>query len=150
MLDLKAIFGDAPAAPPMPAESRESRVESQEPAPAAVSAVDHPAPAAGGGQLPLLRDSPTPGGAFADWGPSPDTRGRIGLQAPCAPVPSLAWEDLRLPDAPLPPGPPLEEGPCWWCRHQVWWRSVHGAVVCGCCHPPAPGLAVEWFGGDGR
>ncbi|MFH1921626.1 MAG: hypothetical protein ABIP48_17310 [Planctomycetota bacterium] len=38
------------------------------------------------------------------------------------------------------------EGPCNWCHHFAWWRSVHGVVVCGRCHPPAmPSLAVEWL-----
>lgn len=42
--------------------------------------------------------------------------------------------------------------PCPWCGHFVWWRSVHGAVVCGECHPPAESrLAVEWIDGlDGQ
>ncbi|MFH1922239.1 MAG: hypothetical protein ABIP48_20440, partial [Planctomycetota bacterium] len=38
------------------------------------------------------------------------------------------------------------DGPCNWCHRFDWWRSMHGVIVCGRCHPPAvPGLAVEWL-----
>ncbi len=102
---------------------------------------------ADGEQLTLLADSPEPAGPFADWGLSPDTQGRIGFQAPDAPVPWPADEDLIDPDAPPPTRDPTA-GPCPWCGRRAWWRSIHGAVVCGYCHPPAvPGLVAEPTGG---
>ena len=39
---------------------------------------------------------------------------------------------------------------CWTCRGTRFWRSVHGATVCGTCHPPAArDLIVEWVNGRG-
>ncbi len=82
----------------------------------------------------------------ASWVLRPDTRGRLGLQSPDAPVPFPTWEDLpewshRMPAEPA-------GGACWWCGRREWWRSIHGAVVCGHCHPPAvPGLVAEWLNG---
>ena len=36
--------------------------------------------------------------------------------------------------------------PCYWCGRFHWWRSIHGVVVCGNCHPPAvPQLVAEWI-----
>ena len=36
--------------------------------------------------------------------------------------------------------------PCYWCGQLNWWRSIHGAIVCGDCHPPAtPELVQEWI-----
>jgi len=44
--------------------------------------------------------------------------------------------------------PPTPTG-CWWCGRSHWWRSIHGAVVCGHCHPPAvPSLVAEWIDAD--
>jgi hypothetical protein len=35
---------------------------------------------------------------------------------------------------------------CRTCRERRFWRSIHGVVVCGTCHPPgAPGLVTEWI-----
>jgi len=85
----------------------------------------------------------------ASWVLRHDTRGRLGLQAPVAPVPFPAWEDLPgWPDStPADPG----AGPCYWCGRREWWRSIHGVVVCGHCHPPAvPGLVVEWLDAPGE
>jgi hypothetical protein len=82
----------------------------------------------------------------ASWVLRPDTRGRMGWQSPDAPVPFIAWEDLIDPD-PTPAAPGAD--PCGWCGRRAWWRSIHGAVVCGHCHPPAlPGLVAEWLGRD--
>lgn len=34
--------------------------------------------------------------------------------------------------------------PCYACGGRQWWRSVHGALVCATCHPPAaPELVAE-------
>ncbi len=93
----------------------------------------------------LLDAAPETGpGPYADWVQAADTRGRSGWQRPDAPVPFPAWEDLLAwsGNAPAAPG----GGPCWWCGRRQWWRSIHGAVVCGYCHPPAaPGLIADWL-----
>ena len=35
---------------------------------------------------------------------------------------------------------------CYCCRESRFWRSIHGQVVCGICHPPAhPDLVAEWI-----
>lgn len=37
-------------------------------------------------------------------------------------------------------------GPCFSCQSTRRWVSVHGATVCGVCHPPAdPGLVERWI-----
>ena len=84
-------------------------------------------------------------GPFADWIQAPDTRGRLGFQSPGVPIPFLAWEDLPPRSGGIPPDPAA--GPCYWCGRREWWRSIHGAVVCGHCYPPAvPTLVAEWLG----
>ena len=36
---------------------------------------------------------------------------------------------------------------CHACKSIRFWRSIHGPVVCGVCHPPAgPDLVKEWLG----
>jgi hypothetical protein len=38
---------------------------------------------------------------------------------------------------------------CISCGSRAWWRSIHGAVVCGRCHPPVSAAVVaEWLGGQ--
>lgn len=42
------------------------------------------------------------------------------------------------------PQPPVQ--PCFTCKSTIWWVSVHGAVVCRLCHPPAsPELVARWI-----
>lgn len=37
---------------------------------------------------------------------------------------------------------------CFACRERRFWRSIHGRVVCGVCHPPAePWLVERWLHG---
>ena len=37
--------------------------------------------------------------------------------------------------------------PCHACGRRAWWLSIHGAVVCGRCHPPpAPDVLAKWLG----
>jgi hypothetical protein len=36
---------------------------------------------------------------------------------------------------------------CAACGRQAWWRSVHGLLVCGACHPPASPEFVARFVG---
>jgi hypothetical protein len=82
----------------------------------------------------------------ANWELRPDTRGRLGFQSPDAPVPFPAWEDLPEHSKSALADPTA--GACWWCGRREWWRSIHGAVVCGYCHPPSvPGLVAEWLAG---
>ena len=46
-------------------------------------------------------------------------------------------------EGPLPP-----TGSCYVCRDSLWWVSIHGAVACGTCHPPAsPSFVREWLSG---
>jgi hypothetical protein len=36
--------------------------------------------------------------------------------------------------------------PCRACRSTRRWRSIHGAIVCGVCHPPChPRVVAEWI-----
>ena len=38
---------------------------------------------------------------------------------------------------------------CYACGGHRFWGSIHGAVTCARCHPPAgPDLVAEWIGGD--
>lgn len=38
--------------------------------------------------------------------------------------------------------------PCFACRGTQFWKSIHGAVHCGTCHPPmSPDLVTEWVNG---
>lgn len=44
------------------------------------------------------------------------------------------------------PIPDLRSKPCWRCHSQRFWLSVHGAVVCATCHPPASQQLVrQWI-----
>lgn len=39
----------------------------------------------------------------------------------------------------------VEGEPCFACHGTTFWRSIHGAVVCGTCHPPmSPSLVAKW------
>jgi hypothetical protein len=44
---------------------------------------------------------------------------------------------------------PTPEAPtkrCYSCRSYIFWKSVHGAVICAACHPPANRqLVKEWL-----
>jgi len=36
---------------------------------------------------------------------------------------------------------------CHICQTFAWWLSIHGALVCGVCHPPvACALVKRWIG----
>ena len=40
----------------------------------------------------------------------------------------------------------IDSGRCLSCGQRRFWKSIHGVVVCGICHPPAdPALAAEWI-----
>lgn len=42
----------------------------------------------------------------------------------------------------------LPEGACYACGSTRWWLSIHHAIVCPVCHPPAaPDLVIEWIEG---
>ena len=35
---------------------------------------------------------------------------------------------------------------CFSCKESLFWRSIHGVIVCGRCHPPAAQeLVAEWI-----
>ncbi len=41
----------------------------------------------------------------------------------------------------------LRDDRCAVCHRRAWWRSIHGALVCGVCHPPASAeLVAAWLG----
>jgi len=91
---------------------------------------------------------------FPGWVRRPDVTGRMGWEPPDFPESRRWWARARFEDLPTLaayfPGSVHrpEHGPCPWCGRREWWRSIHGAVVCGCCHPPAvPGLVAEWLNG---
>lgn len=44
---------------------------------------------------------------------------------------------------------PAIDPACQACRRTRFWRSIHGVIVCGICHPPAaPNLVAEWVASD--
>ena len=95
----------------------------------------------------LPEPAPSP---FDGWALRPDVAGRLGWEPPDLPEAARwwarsSWEDLKPRPAPLPGR--RGEGPCWWCGRRDWWQSVRWSDVvrCGNCHPPAPGVAVEWL-----
>ena len=48
----------------------------------------------------------------------------------------------------LPSLPQEALAPCFACHGTSHWQSIHGAVVCGTCHPPiSPSLVAEWVNG---
>jgi hypothetical protein len=62
-------------------------------------------------------------------------------------------EHLRALEAGAGPGPAEvalpaslhRNGSCYACGGSRWWLSVHGALVCATCHPPAvPELVARW------
>jgi len=91
---------------------------------------------------------PAPG-PFDGWTLRPDVTGRLGWEPPDLPEAVRWWARYTFDDLPAsrpePRGPGI--GPCYWCGRRAWWRSVLWPDVlrCGNCHPPAPGVAVEWL-----
>ena len=108
--------------------------------------------------------APTPSGApdadaapFPGWILRPDVTGRLGWEPPDLPEERRWWARARFEDLPTlaayfrGSARRPEDGPCPWCGRREWWRSIHGVVVCGHCHPPAvPGLVVEWLDAPGE
>lgn len=40
----------------------------------------------------------------------------------------------------------IELKPCRICHEYAWWLSIHSALVCGVCHPPAsPAFVRKWI-----
>jgi len=105
--------------------------------------------------MPTLRAlDPTPpaDSPFADWVLRPDCNGRLGWEAPGLPEEDRWWARAEFDDLPtyrnVPRVPHVPHDTCYWCGRSVFWRSIHGVVVCGNCHPPAiPSLVAEWIGG---
>jgi hypothetical protein len=50
----------------------------------------------------------------------------------------------------LAAGKIAEIDPCPNCHEYAWWLSIHGVLVCGCCHPPMPGTIKKWVGDSER
>jgi hypothetical protein len=79
-----------------------------------------------------------------------------GKHLRCRPRSALTAEDLKALRASkreilswLANGRKATRVICHACRTSSFWLSIHGAVVCGICHPPAsPNLVVRWIGGD--
>lgn len=67
-------------------------------------------------------------------------------------APSVALRDELNEKSSLPTESVSGECPskeCFACRGWLFWRSVHGAVVCAACHPPASReLVREWIWTD--
>ena len=59
-------------------------------------------------------------------------------------VPGLRYES---PSARAHVGP--GDWSCYACKQSRWWISIHGARVCGVCHPPASEFLVREWAGDG-
>ena len=39
---------------------------------------------------------------------------------------------------------------CYACKRSRFWKSIHGVIVCGDCHPPGHDrLVVEWIDKEG-
>jgi hypothetical protein len=54
------------------------------------------------------------------------------------------FDCLQIPGEDFP-----ERSQCRACKGHLWWHSVHGAVVCAVCHPPAsPALVKSWWWGN--
>jgi len=124
------------------------------PAPSGIGPAPEP-PAADG---PPATDSPEPTAEalpeptpspFDGWVLRPDVTGRLGWEPPDLPEAARWWARSTFEDLPASRPEPRRPGigPCYWCGRRDWWRSVHwpDVVRCGNCHPPAPGVAVEWL-----
>jgi len=74
--------------------------------------------------------------------PTSAASGPAGVSAPIAAAAALG----RIAAA-AGTGWDRDPGTCWNCGRRAWWRSVEWPDVlrCGNCHPPAPGVAVEWL-----
>ena len=79
-----------------------------------------------------------------------------GERLRCRPGSLLTAEDLEALQAhkvevlaTLQPRPTAARVVCYACRERRFWRSIHGVVVCGTCHPPAaPRLVERWLPGS--
>ena len=85
-------------------------------------------------------------------------------EAPCTPSPDLTGLETVISaggvqlcmdseGVKVDPLPSYLDGvdlaPCYTCRSSNWWLSIHGATVCGACHPPArPELVAKWLEDD--
>jgi hypothetical protein len=149
MIDLEAIFGDAPEATIdiVPASLAADNAPALEEAPdSPTAAADTPDPAPTG--EPDAGEDP-----FDGWVLRPDVTGRLGWEPPGLPEEERWWARARFEDLPTLaayfPGSMdrPEGGRCDWCGRSDWWRSKAwpDVVRCGWCFPPVPGLPVEWL-----
>ena len=114
MIDLQAIFGDGPAAVPVPEAVPQPQV--------APPGVDDDV----GG-----RQHDDGGGQFADWVCRPDCHGRMGWQAPGLPE-AVPFDALPL------PGPA-----CPVCGSLERWQDLLGRQRCGVCEAETLDKAME-------
>jgi len=69
--------------------------------------------------------------------------GRLKTALDCTVVGVLPGSAEPVSQAPAPAVTPRE---CLACHRHRFWRSVHGVVVCGNCHPPAAeSLVADWI-----
>lgn len=173
MIDLQAIFGDAPMGigPDPEPQASDNAPALEEKAGNPTATVDAPKPA------PAPSGEPNAGRVpFPDWVLRPDATGRLGWEPPglpesrrwwacCTDDELPTWDDLlhgrvtigrwaggalyvRTSDGPDgPTGTHAGLAACSWCGRRQWWRSQAwpDVVRCGWCSPPVPGLPVEWL-----
>jgi hypothetical protein len=54
------------------------------------------------------------------------------------------FDCMEIPGADLP-----ERAQCPACRGRLWWRSLHGVLICAQCHAPAsPAVVKSWWWGN--
>jgi len=146
MLDLNAIFNPDDAVAPRLVAAPPSDDAALPQAPPVAGEPAKPQPTAGGDAANgTLADDP-----FAAWVLRPDAAGRMGWEPPDLPEWARWWARSTFDDLPDPVGPGSrhehEPRPCCCCGGKVFWRSIHGVLVCGFCHPPpVPTLAAKWL-----
>ena len=55
----------------------------------------------------------------------------------------VRWEDCQEPYNSGKQADRSAPGPCSWCGNPIYWQSVHGAITCIDCHPPAEPELME-------
>jgi hypothetical protein len=154
MIDLQAIFGDAPMGigPDPEPQASDNAPALEEKAGNPTATVDAPKPA------PAPSGEPNAGRVpFPDWVLRPDATGRLGWEPPWLSEERRWWARVRFDDLPTLaayfPGSVHrpEDGPCCRCGRRDWWQSQAwpDVVRCGWCSPPAPGVAAEWLSRPG-
>ena len=97
----------------------------------------------------------TPGALIADLRSKGVTLIADGDRLRCRPRSALTSNDLAVLRSNKPAvlaelraetHPATKKVICYACKTSSFWRSIHGPLVCGHCHPPAsPKLVEEWI-----